>query len=444
MDKTRKRTICFAILLVAAGLCSPTLYSAYAKEPVYDDQPLSYWLLARPDEAQQNAIRQIGTNAIPTLLKILGAKQRNMRKVAANLQNEGLQQRFQDKDANAEDLRSLAVKGFAVLGTNAQSAIPQMSKLLKDPEIRLQIARALTKIGPTGLTVLTNALAKNKEMRNNLIWSIAQEGGMDPQALIQLLRISLTDPDWTVRGNAADFLAGKDPAIAVPALIPVLDDKSEYPRERAAISLGSYGAASKRAAPKLLEICMNETNITFLEALRKIDRATAGEAESFIVNSGPLNSARIGYTKTPLKNGKELVTGGYISTAVFTPPIRFLSSSELVDPATGKWTETGKMRFARYGHTATLLSTGKVLVAGGSDGQGHDLSSAELYDPDTGEWTATGPLNAPRSGGAAVLLSNGKVLVFLEPYNGPLYSVEQYDPTLNKWTVITNLTHKPM
>jgi hypothetical protein len=66
-----------------------------------------------------------------------------------------------------------------------------------------------------------------------------------------------------------------------------------------------------------------------------------------------------------------LVAGG--KTGGFT-----LSSSELFDPATGKWTKTGSLNFARYFHTATLLLNGQLLVAGGYGG--NVLSSAELYD----------------------------------------------------------------
>jgi hypothetical protein len=59
-------------------------------------------------------------------------------------------------------------------------------------------------------------------------------------------------------------------------------------------------------------------------------------------------------------------------------------SVEVYDPATGLWTSTASMAIARDGHTATLLSNGMVLVAGGSSlpsSGATALASAELYDP---------------------------------------------------------------
>jgi hypothetical protein len=67
-----------------------------------------------------------------------------------------------------------------------------------------------------------------------------------------------------------------------------------------------------------------------------------------------------------------LVTGGY------NPADGVLASAELYDPASNVWSSDGAMAFARSGQTATLLSSGKVLVAAGySSGY---LSSAEIYD----------------------------------------------------------------
>ena len=70
---------------------------------------------------------------------------------------------------------------------------------------------------------------------------------------------------------------------------------------------------------------------------------------------------------------------------------------------------TGSLHDSRYGHTATLLPNGQVLVAGGGNSY-IPHNTAELYDPDTGIWRLTGSLSR-RVYHSATLLQNGQVLV---------------------------------
>ena len=135
-------------------------------------------------------------------------------------------------------------------------------------------------------------------------------------------------------------------------------------------------------------------------------------------------TGRYAHTATLLSNGKVLVAGGYNFAS------SWLSSAELYDPASGTWTNTGSMAAGRYAHTATLLPNGKVLVTGGINwSAGGCLSSAELYDPASGTWTVTGPLITGRDAHTATLLPDGQVLVAggINWSGGYLSSSELYD-----------------
>jgi hypothetical protein len=147
--------------------------------------------------------------------------------------------------------------------------------------------------------------------------------------------------------------------------------------------------------------------------------------------TSPMGTARYDHTATLLSDGRVLVSGG--SNGNGLPD----AGAELYDPATGVWTPTGSMGTARYDHTATLLPDGRVLVSGGSRNNGATLASAELYDPATGVWTATGSLATRREHHTATLLPDGRVLVSggnLDNRGTPVGSAELYDPATGVWT----------
>lgn len=124
-----------------------------------------------------------------------------------------------------------------------------------------------------------------------------------------------------------------------------------------------------------------------------------------------------GHTATLLKSGKVLVAGNG-------------GRASLYDPASGAWLPTGSLATPRTYHTATLLLSGKVLLTGGSM-----LASAELYDPETGTWSSTGSMATPRTHHTATHLSSGKVLVTGGAYGSTsLASAELYDPVTGTWS----------
>jgi WD40 repeat protein len=154
--------------------------------------------------------------------------------------------------------------------------------------------------------------------------------------------------------------------------------------------------------------------------------------------TGNMLSPRAQHTATLLSNGKVLMVGGGHG----------MNSAEIFDPTTGLFTSTGSLSEARTFHTATLLPSGKVLVLGGTDmmmpgGGGAapapvSLNSVELYDPASGTFKTVGKLAVARDSHSATLLSSGAVLVaggYVHDFDGDaqpslntIFTAELIDP----------------
>ncbi len=164
--------------------------------------------------------------------------------------------------------------------------------------------------------------------------------------------------------------------------------------------------------------------------------------------AGKMATPRIGFTATALNNSKILLVGGLDSQN------NVLDTAELYDPAARKFIAVANtMSDRRTFHTATLLLTGKVLVAGGATNlSGDTTSSADIYDPATNSFTpATFPMDHQRAAHTATLFPSGplagKVLITGGIGGSSFFfkdsSAELYDPASQEFTLLSSFMNEP-
>jgi hypothetical protein len=211
----------FILLVFASGVLGIVLYVvlSHPREPSYNGRSLSSWLerfhtpeglLADPPEAG-DAIRHMGTNAVPFLLECLryegiSTKSRFFGAIRDLLRRCGIA-----SDTPAGQTRAFHAQcALIALGSNANIAVPELVRLMNDtnaPRTAYSAAIILTSIGtkeafPAVLTVLTNqqhlarvAVALNMHrMRTNALPAVP--------ALVQCLH----DPETFVRHGATNAL----------------------------------------------------------------------------------------------------------------------------------------------------------------------------------------------------------------------------------------------
>jgi hypothetical protein len=198
---------------------------------------------------------------------------------------------------------------------------------------------------------------------------------------------------------------------------------------------GKFSLLGKMTAPRGRPSATVLTNGDVLLAGGNQDGGPGGVASAEVFHAGklsfeaisPMHFGRVGHTATLLNDGRVLIAGGRGQSVT--------ASAEIYDPARKLFLPTGGMLSARYKHTAGLLADGRVLIAGGSDERDWHgtLSSAEIYDPRTGRFTATASLHDSRFKlpDEAVQLASGLLLVA-----GGSKKVETYDPGTGTFLVV--------
>jgi len=125
-----------ALMITATVLLGATILICFLSkpnEPTYHGRPLTYWLSMcdtgwHEDATAEKAIQHIGTNGIPTIIRLLERRKSVF-----------------DRIRNQNRSRVLAERGFEVLGERAKPAIPELIRLTKsrDPEIRYTALRCI-------------------------------------------------------------------------------------------------------------------------------------------------------------------------------------------------------------------------------------------------------------------------------------------------------------
>jgi hypothetical protein len=188
---------------------------------------------------------------------------------------------------------------------------------------------------------------------------------------------------------------------------------------------GLYTAPSTTGTFHLRATAVYNTNVSSIAPITIVSTGFA--------STGDMSVTRSGHTGTLLTDGRVLVAGGTDDS---------IHSAELFDPDKGSFEPvSGGMIHVRSGHSAAVLPNGKVLIAGGRDSNGNLIPIAELFDPATSTFSATGGLMQVRTNATATLLLGGKVLIAGgDDSQGNLVSTaELYDPVTGAFTSTGNM-----
>lgn len=226
------------------------------QEPVYQGKPLSVWVIkagqieeynGAPEDAVE-AIRAIGTNAIPFLLEWMP--------------HPGAEQPVE----GAPGWDNVEIAWWA-LGSEGKSAIPALAHLLNLPEktmddysVWTESAKSISYLGPDAIVPMLTA-ATNMEGNHNL-WellhnfgNLGTNGAPAVPALIHWVK----DPDSWVRDGVVSALGGigERSDLAVPVLTNALHDSDWMVRRDAGEALGSFANDSDVVLPDLINVVKN-------------------------------------------------------------------------------------------------------------------------------------------------------------------------------------------
>jgi hypothetical protein len=161
------------------------------------------------------------------------------------------------------------------------------------------------------------------------------------------------------------------------------------------------------------------TGWTFLATAEIFDPRTG-----VFSGTGSMSEPRESHVAIKLRDGRVLIAGGHRGRRAAAIISR---TSEIFDPATGRFHEAAQMGVRRHKHDGVALDDGRVFISGGADERDNEgvYSSSEVFDPATGRFQAAPDMRLGRykHRGTVFVLSNRRLLLA-----GGATRAEEYDP----------------
>jgi galactose oxidase-like protein len=146
---------------------------------------------------------------------------------------------------------------------------------------------------------------------------------------------------------------------------------------------------------------------------------------------------RAAHTATLLDSGEVLIAGGCTRDSCELDERG--ASTEIYDPRSRRFTKGPALLRPRVGHGAVRLGDGSVLVFGGWDLKGQ-TPSAERWRPGSQRFEPASPMRTARGGFTVTKLRDGRVLVVGGSGNGrALRSAELYEPVAGRFVATGSL-----
>jgi hypothetical protein len=286
-------------ILVAAVACVFFVFIGAAlwtreREPEYQGKKLSEWLdtyeLDKSDGmasgAGDKAIRSIGTNAIPFLVRCMETHPLSLKiRLARWLESRGWAgertMRVLRRDG-IQDFR-YGLKGFEVLGVIAGPAAPELARIVNqggDPEV----IRALEFLGKDALPALAGlATNPNPRVSGMAVFILSHMGnlgrapGSNARCVVPALIQALAR-----QGDARDAAEalgefGVESRLCVPALMRCMESPDACLRMSAARALASFGKEARPAVPLIVRTLDESTDFSVKEGMRSALRVLAPE-----------------------------------------------------------------------------------------------------------------------------------------------------------------------